>query len=140
MVSCGHDANLFALHLDGVSGTRYGAIDELDAHDLLLQADGFLLGERILTDELLLVELHEDAQACLERSNLVAQLMTIEGEPAITLPVRSVMEYMNSGMVNSLSITITKTVSLKVPPPANMPMLMCVSLRSNSTRMVIFGV
>ena len=78
MVARGHGTNLFALHLDGVSGTGYGAVEQLDAHHLLLQSQCLLLGQGALTDEFLLIELDEDAQSGFERSDVIAELMSVE--------------------------------------------------------------
>ena len=61
MVSCGYSADFFTFYLDGIACTGYGSVEELDAYYLLFQSEGFLLGESILADKLLLVEFHKDA-------------------------------------------------------------------------------
>ena len=80
MVARGHGTNLFALYLDGISGTRDGTVEQFDAYNLLLQPQCLLLGQSALTDKLLLVELDEDAQSGFERSDVIAELMSVEWE------------------------------------------------------------
>ena len=78
MITRGNGTNLLALHLDGIACTRDGAVEEFDTHNLLLQSHSLLLGECTLTDKLLLVEFHEDAESGLERSDIIAQFMSVE--------------------------------------------------------------
>ena len=77
-VAGGNHTDLNSLYLNRIACTRYRLVLKLDAYDLPRKTCLLLGSKCIAADEVLVLDLCEHAETCLERSDFIAEFMSVK--------------------------------------------------------------
>ena len=119
VIARGYFANRFTSHIqDGITVTGDGLVEEFDAHEFLGWPLGLLPGERLLADELCLVEFHEHTQSCHDGRDLFRQFIAIEWQShleaqRITTAESTSLDTSGNQLVPALTDIVVRGIDLK---------------------------